>query len=90
MVLWTQQELIEIRNASGKQERDLRTYSLSKLQSQDTSDIPIDGSFSSDLEVKPINEPNKRSHKRVVKTDGELFLPTELFYTKVSCSCKKN
>ena len=51
--------------------------SSSVLQSQDTSDIPFDGSFSSDLEVEPINEPNKRLHRRVVKTGVELFLPAD-------------
>ena len=51
--------------------------SSSVLQSQGTSDIPLDGSFSSDLEVEPVNEPIKRSHKLVVKTGVELFLPAD-------------
>ena len=63
MVLWTQQALREMKNASGKQAR--------KSQNQ------LDGSFSSDLEVEPVNEPIKRSHKRVVKTGVELFLPAD-------------
>ena len=49
--------------------------SSSVLQSQDTSDIPLYGSFSPDLKMEPVNEPNKRLHKRVVKTSVELFLP---------------
>ena len=33
------------------------------------------GTRNSDLEVEPVNEPNKHSHKGVVKTVVELFLP---------------
>ena len=51
--------------------------SSSVLQSQDTCDIPLDGSFSSDLRVEQVNEPNKRSHRRVIKTCVELFLLAE-------------
>ena len=35
------------------------------------------GARNSDFEVEPVNQPNKRSHKRVVKTDVELFLPAD-------------
>ena len=51
--------------------------SSSVLQIQHTSDIPLDGSFSPDLEGEPVSEPNKRSHKRVIKTGVELFLPAD-------------
>ena len=64
--------------------------SSSVLQSQDTSDIPLDASFSSDLEVEPVNEPNKRSHKRVVKTGVELFLTADfILHEKLVASVRR-
>ena len=40
------------------------------------------GTRNSDFEVEPDNETNRRSHKRLVKTSVELFLPVDFVLHK--------